>query len=351
MECRGGEPVRGGRECTTGAAGEPAAGQRRARLLADLRWGLAQPQKSLPSKYFYDTRGSELFERITGLEEYYPTRVETELLRNHAPTWMAALAPATLVELGAGAATKTRILLDALVAVRPSVLYVPVDVAGDFLREVSHALRADYPTLEVRPLVRDISLPFPPDFPLERPALFALLGSTIGNFDPEAAVDLVATVRDAMAPSDRFLLGADLRPGPGKSKEALERAYNDAEGVTAEFNRNILRVFNREAGATFDLEAFEHRAFYDEAKGRIEMHLVARRPTTVEAPGMAPVRIAAGESIRTEISCKYDRRTVTEIFQDAGLSLEAWVEDEAGRYALALAGVSADGDGGPESRS
>jgi len=313
-------------------------------MLEEIRWGLSRPQKELPSKYFYDTRGSELFEAITELPEYYPTRTETSLLKTPVAGWVTEMAPASLVELGAGSARKTRILLAAMghgISERTRQptrkrTYAPVDVAGDFLRAAAESLKVEDPSLDVRPQVRDITWDL--DFVNELPApiLFALLGSTIGNFAGEAAGELLSNVRSAMGENDLFLVGADLRPGPGKSIERLEAAYNDAQGVTADFNLNMLRALNRDAGTDFDLTAFRHRAFYDEGEGRIEMHLVAETDQEVQVPGAAVVQIGEGESIRTELSCKYDRSVLTGLFEGASLGVVKWCTDEDGLYAMAL---------------
>ena len=305
-------------------------------MLEDLRWGLSQPQKQLPSKYFYDTRGSELFEAITELPEYYPTRTETGLLKMPVSGWVTEMAPSSLVELGAGSARKTRILLAAMAQATPERTYAPVDVAGEFLRATAESLRVEDPSLDVRPQVRDITwgLDFVGDLP--GPVLFALLGSTIGNFVGEEADNLLTNVRSAMGESDLFLIGADLRPGEGKSIESLEAAYNDGQGISAEFNLNMLRALNRGVGTNFDLAAFRHRAFYNEREGRIEMHLVAKNAQKVRIPGDGVVRIGAGESIRTELSCKYDRKVLTRMFESARLEIVNWCTDEEGLYAMAL---------------
>ena len=314
----------------------------RARMLEDARWGLAQPQKQLPSKYFYDTRGSELFEAITELPEYYLTRSERRLLQDEVAAWVADMAPASLVELGAGSAQKTRILLSAMEdAGRKSALvrgraYAPVDVAGEFLRATASALREDYPSLDIRPQVKDITTPLDFIEDLLSPVLFVLLGSTLGNFEPGADANLLRNVRSSMKETDFFLLGADRRPGREKSVEMLEAAYNDAQGMTAQFNLNILVNFNREVGTDFDLSAFRHEAFYLDDVGRIEMHLVALSPQEVSIPGEEPVRIAEGESIRTELSCKYDRPTVDGLFGEAGLRVDRWCDDEGGLYSMVL---------------
>ncbi len=317
-------------------------------MLEEIRWGLSRPQKQLPSKYFYDTRGSELFEAITELPEYYPTRTETSLLNTPVAGWVTEMAPASLVELGAGSARKTRILLAAMghgISERTyqrsnqrtyQRTYAPVDVAGDFLRATAESLRVEDPSLDVRPQVRDITwdLDFVDELPA--PVLFALLGSTIGNFAGEAAGELLSNVRSAMGENDLFLVGADLRPGSGKSIERLEAAYNDTQGVTADFNLNMLRALNRDAGTDFDLTAFRHRAFYDEGEGRIEMHLVAETDQEVQVPGGGVVQIGEGESIRTELSCKYDRSMLTGLFEAASLDMVKWCTDEDGLYAMAL---------------
>lgn len=307
-------------------------------MLEDIRWGLSRPQKQLPSKYFYDTRGSELFEAITELPEYYPTRTETGLLKTPVSGWVTEVAPASLVELGAGSARKTRILLAAMAHGTPDRTYAPVDVAGDFLRTTAETLRVEDPSLDVRPQVRDITweLDFVDDLP--GPVLFALLGSTIGNFAGEEALELLSNVRSAMRGNDLFLLGADLRPGEGKSIERLEAAYNDAQGVTAEFNLNMLRALNRDAGTNFDLGAFRHDALYNEKEGRIEMYLIAETPQEVRIPGGGVVQIGAGESIRTELSCKYDRQVLTPMCESAHLEILRWCTDEDGLYAMALLG-------------
>lgn len=302
-------------------------------IVADLRTGLRKAQKELPPKYFYDERGSELFEEITRLPEYYPTRTERALLTRHVPEWIGQIAPRALVELGAGSAEKTRIVLDAMTVAVGFGAYVPVDVSAGFLESVALRLSAEYPTIEVVPLVADMTAEFalPPDLP--RPMVHALLGSTIGNFTPDEAVALLARVRRRMHPGDAFLMGVDLRKDPA----VIEAAYNDAAGVTAEFNRNMLRVLNAAAGADFDVDAYEHRAFYDRDLHRIEMHLVPAVAQTVCIPGVGEVRIAAGETIRTEISCKHDRASVEAMLAGAGMALSRWETDDDGLYAILTA--------------
>jgi L-histidine N-alpha-methyltransferase len=314
-----------------GVTESPSAPARAAR--AAVAAGLSRPQKELSPKWFYDQRGSELFEQITRLPAYYLFRSERALLTAFAPAWIAERRPASLVEFGAGAATKTRILLEAMHAVSADATYVPVDISAEFLGGVAESLREDYPQLEIRPLVADISEPMPLPAALPRPTVFALLGSTIGNFRPQAAVGLLARTVSRMAEGDRFLLGADLH----KDVALLEAAYNDPGGVTAAFNLNALTVLNRELGTDFDPGSFRHRAFYDADKRRIEMHLVAERDMTVTVPGAGAFALAAGETIRTEISCKYDRDSIDAMFREAGLLLEEWVTGPDPDHGFALA--------------
>jgi len=304
-------------------------------LLRDVARGLSRPQKELPPKYFYDRRGSELFDEITRLPEYYLTRTERALLDCWSTTLMTALRPAALVELGAGSADKTRLLLDAMVYAGHGDVYVPIDVSAEFLEESANKLRAEYPSLGIEPLVGDIADPLDLDPALPQPALIAFLGSTIGNFDPTGARTLLRHVANAMRPTDSFLLGADLRKDPA----IIEAAYNDSRGVTAEFNLNVLRVLNRDLGADFNLAAFEHRAFYDRSLHRIEMHLVSTDDQTVHIPGVGSVTFAGGESIRTEISCKYDRASLAELLGSAGMRLDRWIIDAASSYALVVASL------------
>ena len=287
----------------------------------------------MPSKLFYDERGSELFERITELPEYYLTRAEGSLLRHQVPRWIHDLRPRTLVELGAGSAVKTRVLLDAMQAEGCAGVYVPVDISEDFLKRTAGELRQEYEALEVLPVAADFTraLTLPPNLP--HPTLLTFLGSTIGNFTSAEAVDILRGLRGTMAPADRFLLGVDLR----KDVAVLEAAYNDREGVTAEFNLNVLRVINRRFSADFDPAAFRHRAVYDSREDRIEMHLVAERPQRVRIPGAGEFVFREGETVRTEISCKYDRAGVEGLLTSAGLELVDWAEEGDSLFALALA--------------
>jgi L-histidine N-alpha-methyltransferase len=307
------------------------ADERIATMARDVAEGLTRRQKELPPKYFYDERGSDLFERITKLPEYYLTRAERALLEEHARSMVELFRPRTLVELGAGSAAKTRILLDAMRDAGCLEEYVPIDVSAEFLHATARQLRREYPGLQVVPAIADISdsLGLPERMP--RPVLFAFLGSTVGNFDAPAARSLLARVRQVMRPFDRLLLGTDLR----KPRRVVEAAYNDSRGVTASFNRNMLRVVNRALGADFEVANFAHRAFYSLERHRIEMHLVSTREQVVHIPLVGEVHLAKGESIRTEISCKYDRPSVRRLLRAASLQLERWIADD--RFALSIA--------------
>jgi L-histidine N-alpha-methyltransferase len=301
-------------------------------MLAEVAEGLRAPQKELSPKYFYDHRGSELFEEITRLPEYYLTRTERTLLRDWMPVLVPALRTQAVVELGAGSAEKTRAILDAMCAAGTGSHYVPLDVSASFLAQTAARLQRECPGLVVEPIVADIAEELNLPHRLPGPALFVFLGSTIGNFSPPAAIRLLRRVRAAMQPDDRLLLGVDLRKDVGR----IEAAYNDTRGVTAAFNRNMLYVLNQELAADFDPTRFEHRAFYDSSAHRIEMHLVARGDQRVTIPGLGVVAFRAGESIRTEISCKYDRAAVVDLFDAAGLRLEVWRDDPEHLFALTL---------------
>lgn len=304
--------------------------------MASVIEGLLRADKRIASRYHYDERGSELFEAITRLDEYYPTRVETALLREWMSRWVAELAPSTLVELGAGNAEKTRIILDAMVKGDAKPTYIPVDVSSDFLAETARRVMNEYPDMIVEPSVADFTSPISLPGSPSGPRWIAFLGSTLGNFEAEAAVELLARIAAELRGGDHVLLGVDLRPGPTKSVERIESAYNDAEGITADFNLNVLRVFNAEFGTDFDVTGFRHRSSYIEAEGRIETYLESLRDQAVTFPTGQVIDLEAGESVRTEISCKYDRPTVDDLFERAGLHVERWVEDEESFYALVL---------------
>jgi L-histidine N-alpha-methyltransferase len=307
-------------------------------MAAEVWEGLSEAPRTLSSKYFYDTRGSELFVEITGLAEYYPTRTERTLLERRGQELLRHHAPRALLELGAGSAKKTRVLLDAMETRDGGGVYIPQDVSGEFLEETARRLRDEYPHLEVSPLVGDLTHPFEPDLEVPRPVMVALLGSTIGNFTDAQATEILTNIQSFLQPGDRFLMGADLRPSAGKSVDELEAAYNDARGVTAEFNRNILANLNRRLGTDFQPDRFQHQAFYHVEGARIEMHLVSQGPQTIRIPGQGIVELENGESIRTEISRKWDRPSVERLFALGELELLEWITDERERYALAVGG-------------
>ena len=308
------------------------AEQRRALILADVKDGLSRPQRELSPKYFYDQRGSQLFEEITRLPEYYLTRAEREILLARVADIVSITNARTLVELGAGSAAKTRILLAAMRSHALGVTYIPVDVSEEFLRQTGRALQRELPSLIVEPVVSDISisLDLPPG--LHEPVLFAFLGSTIGNFDDAGAISLLRRVRAHMQPRDWFLLGTDLR----KDRDTIEAAYDDSAGVTAEFNRNMLRTLNAELGADFVPERWAHRSFYNDEQHRVEMHLISMGAQTVRIAGMPDVSFADGESIRTELSYKYDRASVDALAAKSELVVAHWFVDAEQRFALSL---------------
>jgi len=316
----------------TGATPPYTVRRSREQMVRDVRQGLMRAQKQLSPKYFYDERGSELFEEITQLPEYYLTRSERALLEDKIEEIVGRVQPCSLVELGAGSATKTRIIIDEMRINGCAECYVPVDVSKDFLEATAIQLRADYADIQIQPVVSDITEPFALP-PLASPTLVAFLGSTIGNFPREQAVSLLSHIARGMGPGDRFLLGADLIKDP----RVINKAYNDSQGVTAAFNLNILERLNRELGADFPVADFQHNAFYNEAQHRVEMHLIARRPLRITIPQIGDITFVAGESIRTELSYKYDRTILEDILCAAGLVMEQWLPAEDGSFALALA--------------
>ena len=305
-------------------------------MLAEVLTGLRRTDKRIPSKYHYDEAGSALFDRITRLDEYYPTRTERSLLERWIPGWVEEMRPVALVELGPGNADKSRVVLDVMTRQWAEPLYVPVDVSGDFLHAVADGLRSEYDGLRVEPEVADIAgeLALPRELP--EPTWVAFLGSTLGNFEPAGAVRLLRRIAQSLRPDDRFLLGVDLRPGRHKSRARIELAYNDRAGVTEGFSRNILLVLNRELGSDFDPEAFRYVSFYDGRHDRIETYQESAREQVVSFPDGTEIELAAGERIRTEISAKYDRPTVDGLFTGSGLVVDRWVEDDLGYYALVL---------------
>src|SRR6266576_3445547 len=264
LSLRAGRMKNGNRGSVVGGVTPPYTVHRsRQQMVRDVRQGLTKSPKQLSPKYFYDERGSELFEEITQLPEYYLTRAERLLLEQRIPEIVAAVRPCSLVELGAGSATKTRLIIDEMRSNGCAKCYVPIDVSKDFLEATAAQLETDYPDIQITPVISDITEPFALP-PLEGPTLVAFLGSTIGNFPREPAIRLLSHVARSMSPSDRFLLGADLRKDP----QIINRAYNDSKGVTAAFNLNVLERLNRELGANFPMSAYEHKAFYSSEQHR-----------------------------------------------------------------------------------
>jgi len=311
---------------------EPAAqfepGEDLAQFADDVRTGLADEPKHISPKYFYDTEGSRLFEEITQQPEYYPTRSEHEILREHGRAIVQHFPTgAALVEFGSGACIKVRFLLDAADKLKA---YVPVDIAGEFLAIEAAALRKDYPRLQILPVAADFMQPF--DLPAEvadTPKVGFFPGSTIGNLDPEEAVAFLETAGTVLGRGSVMIVGVDLV----KDEAVLNDAYNDAAGVTAKFNLNLLERLNRELGGDFRLDTFEHRAFYEPNKSRIEMHLRSKIRQTVEVAG-GSFDFRAGETIHTENSCKYTPKSFHALAKKAGWEpLDLWT-DSAGLFSV-----------------
>jgi L-histidine N-alpha-methyltransferase len=310
-----------------------AGSAHREQLERDVVQGLTADPKWLPPKYFYDARGSELFEDITELPEYYQTRTETSILDRVMPELIRQTAPAEVVEIGSGSSRKTRLLLEAMHQLGCGDLYVPFDVSSDALVAAAAALTQDYPWLRVDGVVGDFEQHLEA-IPRKGRALVVFLGSTIGNLNFDAQPHFLSSVARSLRPADAFLLGVDLV----KDAATLEAAYDDAAGVTAAFNRNVLTVLNRELNADFDTDAFTHVARYDVAESRIEILLRADREMVVTFPTLdLRVSFAAGEEMQTEISCKYTREVVEGLLSGAGLRLTRWDTDERDRFAVALA--------------
>jgi L-histidine Nalpha-methyltransferase len=302
-------------------------------LARDVRAGLAAPPRSLPPKHFYDGRGSELFDAICDTPEYYVMRTEQAILDAVVDDVVAQAAPTDLVELGSGAARKTRTLLEAMLRRGDPVRYVPLDVSEPMLRRSATDLLADYPSLSVHGLVADYERHLD-RLPEGGRRLVAFLGSTLGNFPDAEAVQFLSNVARCLRAGDHLLLGLDLVKAP----EVLHAAYNDAQGVTAEFNKNVLAVINENLGGDFDLDAFDHVARYVPERRQMEMHLVPRTAQTVRIERLEmTVRLEAGEPIHTEISRKFTRAGAEDMLGRAGLELERWEESADAYFALALA--------------
>ena len=300
-------------------------------LADDVREGFALDPKQLPPKYFYDARGSELFDQITEQPEYYPTRCERSILNRHAPRIVAGAEE--LVEIGSGTASKTRALLYAMAGTGSLRRYVPFDVDSSVVEACAEELTRLYPGLAVHGVVGDFGRDLE-HVPAGERRLFAFLGGTVGNLYPDQRSEFLGRLGELMGPSDRLLVGTDLV----KDRAVLEAAYNDRAGVTAEFNRNVLRVLNAGLDGDFDPDAFEHVAFFDRANSWIEMRLRARdaHEVRLERADMT-VHFADGEELRTEVSTKFTREGVERELLDAGLRLDSFMTDEDGRFGLALA--------------
>lgn len=306
-----------------------------ATMARDVRAGLCDFPKELAPKYFYDERGSQLFERITELPEYYPTRAERQILaQRSAEILEASSRPSTLIELGSGSASKTRHLLSAMRDLGSLDTYVPVDISEEITHRTAAELVEEYPGLSVRGLVCDFEqhlerIPHGTDR-----RMIAFLGGTVGNLYPRRRQAFLERIAALLGPHDHLLLGTDLI----KDRARLEAAYDDSAGVTAEFNKNVLAVLNGQLDADFDLDAFEHVARYDDEAERMDIRLRSLADQEVRIEGLdLAVSFAAGEEMRTEISTKFTRERLESVYAGAGLELRGWFTDEAGDYALSLA--------------
>jgi L-histidine N-alpha-methyltransferase len=302
-------------------------------LADDVLDGLTRPFKELPPKHFYDARGAELFDRICELPEYYPTRAERAILKEKAGELAALTNAVEIVELGSGTAAKTRVLLDALHATGTLARYIPVDVTETVVRDCAEELTGEYPGLRVHGVIGDFERHLAHVPAAVGPRIVAFLGGTIGNFPPGSRRRVLREIARLLGPDDHLLMGTDLVKDP----EVLEAAYDDAAGVTAEFNRNVLCVLNRELEADFDPDDFEHVALFDREHEWIEMRLRARREHTTLVRALdLPVRFRAGEELRTEISAKFTPERLEGDLTAAGLELVRWFTDPEELFALTL---------------
>ncbi|HEY9598550.1 MAG TPA: L-histidine N(alpha)-methyltransferase [Cyanophyceae cyanobacterium] len=293
----------------------------------DVIQGLSQTPKTLPPKYFYDDRGSELFEQICELPEYYPTRTEAAILRQYGSEIARLTGACELVELGSGSSTKTRLLLDAYNASDYPLHYVPIDVSAGILETSAQQLLLDYPSLHVHALVSTYELALQQLTPTSLPTrMICFLGSTLGNLNSQECDVFFSQITDALEVGEYFLLGVDLQ----KSKQVIEAAYNDSQGVTAEFNLNMLKHLNWRFKGNFDLDLFEHWAFYNEKLNQIEMHLRSLKAQSVRLEALdLTVEFDAGETIMTEISRKFDLGVIQQELQAKGLkSLHVWTDEQ-----------------------
>jgi L-histidine Nalpha-methyltransferase len=310
-----------------------------ATLADDVRSGLGSSPKAIPPKYFYDARGSELFEQITALPEYYPTRVEQSILDAAGAEIIERVRPAEIVELGPGSARKTDALLRPMVESGAGARYVPVDVSETAVEQCAQRLAEQYTGLTIHGVVGDFEHHLDRIPPASGRRLVAFLGGTIGNLDEGQRGRLLRALAGQLGPEDRLLVGTDLV----KDRASLEAAYNDDAGVTAEFNRNLLHVINDNLSADLDPDGFDHVAFYNEAKSRIEMWLRAREEMSarIDALGI-DVGFEPGEQIRTEISCKFTRESLEREYRAANLETLGWYSDPDELFALSLTGARRD---------
>jgi L-histidine Nalpha-methyltransferase len=305
-------------------------------LADDVLDGLTRPFKELPPKHFYDARGAELFDQICELPEYYPTRAERAILEESAQDIAELTGAVELVELGSGTAAKTRVLLDALHSAGTLERYVPVDVTESMVRDCAEELTGEYPGLRVHGVIGDFERHLHHIPPPVGPRIVAFLGGTIGNFPPGSRRRVLREIARLLGPGDHLLMGTDLVKDP----QVLEAAYDDAQGVTAEFNRNVLRVLNRELRADFDPDDFDHVALFDRDNEWIEMRLRARREHTTLVQDLdLSVHFDAGEELRTEISAKFTPERLAGDLDAAGLELVRWLTDPQEQFALTLSRV------------
>ena len=302
-------------------------------MAADVRIGLTKPFKELSPRYFYDERGSELFEQITSVPEYYPTRCERAILEERSGEIVAAAQPRALIELGSGSAAKTRVLLDAMRESSCLEAYAPVDISEEITRDTSARIASEYDGVEVSGHVCDYELDLE-RVPVPGPRVLAFLGGTIGNFQPAQRASFLRRIANLLDSEDRFLLGTDLV----KDRETLEAAYDDPRGVTAEFNKNVLAVLNERLDANFDLDAFEHVARWDADNLWMDIRLRSLQHQVIDIAALdLQVAFGAGEEMRTEISTKFAREGLSGIYAEAGLEIVGWWTDPEDLFALSLA--------------
>jgi len=303
-------------------------------IVEDVRAGLLSAPRSLPPKYFYDERGSQLFEQICDTAEYYPTRTEEKLLSLHSKDIITQVKPTEIMELGSGNAQKTRRLFDACEQTEHICSYAPLDVCEPMLENVSEQLQSDYDWLDVNPLVGDYHAGLQHLPGTHGTRLYVFLGGTIGNFYPGQAQDFINEINATMTPGDYLLLGADRM----KENHLLDAAYNDEQGITAEFNLNLLHVLNRELNADFNLEHFEHKAEFNSDHNRIEMHLLCTQDHSVQLQSLdEEISFQQGDSILTEVSHKFTSDGLEELLQESGLNICNHYEPDNQYFSLILA--------------